>query len=82
MVVGELSLDRGCVFAGVSRIQRRKVIDHADVGYDHFEIVPAHDVPDQVFDLRDVVLGYFDSGARGNFQVNRELTGIGLREER
>ena len=39
-------------------------------------------VSDQVFDLRDVLFGDLDAGAGGDFQVDRELSSIGLREER
>ena len=38
-------------------------------------------VADQVFDLSHVFFGYLDAGAGGNFQVDSELTGVGLGKE-
>ena len=39
-------------------------------------------VADQVFDPGDVLVGHFDAGAGGHFDVDGELAGVGLREER
>ena len=39
------------------------------------------DLADQVFDLGDIVVGDFDARSGGNFHVDGELSGVGLRKE-
>ncbi len=75
-------LNGGGVHSGVGRVEGGDIVDDADVGEDHFEIFGSDGVPDQIFDLRHVVVGHFDPGSGGNLHVHSELARIGSRKER
>ena len=38
-------------------------------------------MPDQIFDFGHVLVRHFDAAPRGDFHVEGELAGVGLREE-
>ncbi len=81
VVVIQLHLDGAGVLAGVGGVERGEVIDYADVGDYHAEVVRGDDAMDQVFDTLDVLFGDFQAGTGGGLHVDGELAGVGAREE-
>ncbi len=78
----QLHLDGGGVRAGVGRVQRGEVRNHANIRHDHLEVLRFDFVPNQIFDFGHVLVGYFNARPGGNFEVDAELAGIGLGKER
>ena len=81
MIGVQSGLNGGRVFAGVGGVQRRKVVDHTDIGNHHLQIARHHHVVNEVLDLRDVLLGDLYSRAGGDLDVHGELPGIGAGEK-
>ena len=64
VIVGQLGLDGGRVGAGVGGVERREIVDHADIGNGDAEIVRGDGVLDQIFDSGHIFVGQFDAASR------------------
>ncbi len=74
-------LDRRGVGTGIGGVERGEVRHDANIGDNSFEIGRSYVLPDQIFNLGDVFIRHLDASARRYFEIDGELTGIGLREE-
>ena len=81
MIVVKRRLYGRGIFSGIGGIKRRTIVDHADIGYNHFHVVRLYDVTNQILDLGDVLIRNLDASAGRHFHIDGELPGIGLREK-
>src|SRR5262249_36633416 len=81
MLFGQTRLHEGRVLGGVAGVDRGESRRHADVRYDHSQIVLRHLLANYLLDLLHLVLGHFQPRARRRFDVDHELTGVSSGEE-
>src|ERR1039457_2330981 len=70
-----------CVLSGVGGVERGEIVDYTDVRDDHLQLRGRNHLPDQILYFGYVLVGHFNTGSGGHFDIERELARIGLREE-
>lgn len=80
-VLGELEVQKSVHGPRVGRVGRGPVVEHADVGDEHLEVLGRNALPDHVFHLPDHLLRSLHPGPRGRPDADHELAGIDGGEE-
>ena len=74
-------LDKGVIHRRVCRVNRGKIRIHADIRHNHVQVRRWHHLPDNVFNLRAILVRQLQPSSRRRFHVDHKLARISARKE-